>query len=97
MGHQPADSATQVRITGKVQGVWYRAWLVQEANRAGLRGWVRNRLDCSVEALLVGPADAVAAIVAQCETGPPAADVAAVVATPAHDDGSTGFEQRPTA
>jgi len=43
-------SGRLVRIRGKVQGVWYRAWTVEEATRRGLRGWVRNRRDGSVEA-----------------------------------------------
>ena len=43
-----------VRIRGKVQGVWYRAWTVEEARRRGLKGWVRNRRDGSVEAFFAG-------------------------------------------
>ena len=49
-------SGRLVRIRGKVQGVWYRAWTVQEATRRGLRGWVRNRRDGSVEAFFAGEA-----------------------------------------
>jgi acylphosphatase len=88
--------AVSVRIEGRVQGVWFRGWTVEEAGRRGLRGWVRNRSDGTVEALLVGPKTAVAAMVAACHRGPPAARVTAVRKTPAQDDGSEGFRQRPT-
>ena len=85
-----------VRIEGRVQGVWYRGWTVDQATRRGLRGWVRNRRDGSVEALFIGPAEAVSAMVAACRTGPTAARVSGVSPAPAEDDGSHGFHQRPT-
>jgi len=88
--------AVAVRIEGRVQGVWYRGWTVDEATRRGLRGWVRNRADGSVEALFIGPAEAVSAMVAACRTGPTAARVSGVSPAPAEDDGSHGFRQRPT-
>jgi acylphosphatase len=62
-------------ISGRVQGVSYRASTVDEARRLGLTGWVRNRLDGSVELEAEGPADGVAALLAWCTTGPPAARV----------------------
>lgn len=67
-----------LRITGRVQGVWYRASTVSEAERLGLRGWVRNRRDGSVAAEVQGPRAAVEALIAWCRDGPPAAQVAAV-------------------
>ena len=85
-----------VRIEGRVQGVWYRGWTVDEAQRRGLRGWVRNRLDGSVEALFHGPAESVDAMVAACRLGPPAARVSRVAAEPSADDPGSGFEQRPS-
>ncbi len=88
--------AVAVRIEGRVQGVWFRGWTVEEAQRRGLRGWVRNRPDGCVEALFVGPEAAVAEMVAACRHGPPAARVTAVVQSPAEDDGSQAFRQRPT-
>ena len=47
-------TARLVRIRGKVQGVWYRSWTVEQAAQRGLRGWVRNRQDGSVEAMFAG-------------------------------------------
>ncbi len=75
--------AVRVRVEGRVQGVWYRGWTVEQATRRRLRGWVRNRRDGSVEALFAGPASAVDAMVEACWQGPPAARVSAVTARPA--------------
>ena len=91
-----SDRAVKLRIEGKVQNVWYRAWTAEQAARSGLRGWVRNCGDGSVEALFVGPGEAVAAMVEACHRGPPAARVTRVVETAAADDGTDGFHQRPT-
>jgi acylphosphatase len=90
------ERAVVVRIEGRVQGVWFRGWTVAEAERRGLRGWVRNRSDGSVEALFVGPDALLADMVAACRRGPPAARVKAVVERAAEDDGSPGFRQRAT-
>ncbi len=68
----------QVLITGRVQGVGYRAWVEEQAVASGLEGWVRNRRDGSVEALFAGNAKAVADMVALCRQGPPSARVAAL-------------------
>jgi acylphosphatase len=59
-----------VVIRGRVQGVGFRAWTEYTALERGLQGWVRNRRDDSVEALFVGPPDAVAAMMAACKQGP---------------------------
>ncbi len=88
--------AVRVRIAGRVQGVWYRGWAIDEAEARGLRGWVRNRRDGSVEALFVGAQRQVAAMVEACRRGPPAANVDQVIQEAASDDGSTGFRQAPT-
>ncbi len=85
-------------ITGKVQGVFYRNWLIGEALRLGIDGWVRNRTDGSVEAVVQGPADRVEAIVALARRGSPAARVADVaVPDDVPDPVASGFEQRQTA
>jgi acylphosphatase len=89
--------SARLRITGRVQGVGYRAWAIQEAARLGLRGWVRNRADGSVEALVIGEDDAVAVMVEACYEGPFAARVAEVAVSAAEDDGSDGFRPLPTA
>ena len=64
-----------VVIRGRVQGVGFRAWTEYTALERGLQGWVRNRRDGAVEALLVGDAEAVAAMIAVCNDGPPGARV----------------------
>jgi acylphosphatase len=83
-------------ITGRVQGVGYRAWAIATARRLSLRGWVRNRSDGAVEALVAGPAEALAAMAAACWRGPAAARVAAVEVGDAEEDGSIGFIARST-
>ena len=64
-----------VLILGRVQGVWYRAWTVEEARMHQLDGWVRNRRDGAVEAVFSGPSDQVAEMIVACRTGPPLARV----------------------
>lgn len=91
-----AERAVRVRIEGKVQNVWYRAWTTEEATRRGLRGWVRNRKDGTVEALFIGPEDAVADMVTACRVGPPDARVTNVVEFPDQDDDSESFRQTAT-
>ena len=83
-------------ITGRVQGVGYRAWAIDAARRLRLRGWVRNRADGSVELLATGEDDAVAALIAACHDGPFAAGVADVAVSDANDDGSPAFRPLPT-
>lgn len=62
-------------VTGRVQGVGYRAFVEREAKARGLEGWVRNRRDGSVEAVVAGEADKVDALIAACRNGPPASQV----------------------
>jgi acylphosphatase len=88
------DIAVGVRIHGRVQGVWYRGWTVEQAQRRGLRGWVRNRRDGSVEALFIGGPASVDEMIEACRRGPSAARVSNVHRSPAMDDGSAGFRQR---
>lgn len=83
-------------ITGKVQGVWYRDSMRLEAERLGVAGWVRNRRDGSVEAMLQGDAAAVAALVDWARHGPPAAQVAGVEVSEG-EGRYQGFERRPSA
>jgi acylphosphatase len=79
-------TVTHVSISGRVQGVGYRAWMADEARRRGLEGWVRNRRDGSVEAVLSGAEGVVADMLATCRRGPSSARVDAVDASPARDD-----------
>ncbi|MEZ5667011.1 MAG: acylphosphatase [Alphaproteobacteria bacterium] len=89
-----------LRIAGRVQGVGFRAWIVREAVRRELDGWVRNRRDGTVEALFAGPAAAVAAMIEACRRGPIGARVDRVeTGEPAAADvpaRGRGFAQRPT-
>lgn len=91
-------TAVRVRIEGRVQGVWFRAWTVEEARKRELEGWVRNRLDGTVEALFVGPSAAVEEMIRACREGSPASSVTAVHRHPASPGEleRPGFHQLPT-
>jgi len=90
------EKTVRLRITGQVQGVGYRFWMTRTATKLGLRGWVRNRTDGSVEALVTGPPEAVAAMVEASREGPYGARVTDVTVTPDQDDGAAGFAAHPT-
>ena len=88
-----------LRITGRVQGVSFRWSLCTEAETLGLTGWVRNRLDGSVEALVCGPAESVTALTGWAQYGPVAARVDKVISTeqPLTElEALSGFEKRAT-
>lgn len=91
-------SPTAVRLTvvGLVQGVGYRASLCERARRLGLSGWVRNRADGSVEAVVHGPLDRVEELVCWAGRGPPASRVDRLERSPADAPPHGGFEVRPT-
>ncbi len=88
--------SVHARIEGRVQGVWYRAWTVEEARKRDLTGWVRNRADGTVEALFCGPVAGVQSMIAACHEGPMHANVTRVHEEPVLEDGFTTFEKRPT-
>ena len=88
----------RLAITGRVQGVGYRDWAVTTGQRLGLSGWVRNRTDGSVEALVVGDDEAVGKMIQACRRGPLSARVDAVDVEPVDLDVlPSGFTRRPTA
>lgn len=91
-----AAISRRLRIHGRVQGVFFRAWAVQEARALGLSGWVRNRADGSVELLAHGADAEVAKLVERCRRGPPAAKVERIEAEEVDDPGTDGFETRAT-
>ncbi|KAI3522842.1 hypothetical protein L1887_00894 [Cichorium endivia] len=90
------SKTVRVVVKGRVQGVCYRDWTVQNATELGLKGWVRNRGDGSVEALFSGDADKVGEMQERCRRGPPSAVVTKLDVNPSTDDPGTGFERRPT-
>jgi acylphosphatase len=100
MGSDCADMGTRLlRIAGIVQGVGYRYALEREAVRLGVTGWVRNRADSSVEALIQGSDEALDAITAWARRGPSGARVSSVAAGPpgaGQDRAYERFEIRPT-
>lgn len=71
----------EVVVSGRVQGVWFRAATREQAARLGLRGWVRNLPDGQVQAVFEGSEPALASMLAWCRVGPPGARVDAVAVT----------------
>jgi acylphosphatase len=88
--------SVRLRISGYVQGVGFRYAMQDEAARRGVHGWVRNRRDGSVEALLQGEAGAVEALIAWARQGPRGARVSALEISPAEESVAPGFELRAT-
>jgi acylphosphatase len=86
----------RVIVRGRVQGVGFRFSTVREAEGHGITGWVRNRQDGTVEAVVQGPRDAVARMLEWIERGPDGARVDAIEVTDT-DGEFTGFGSRPTA
>ncbi|EAZ36558.1 hypothetical protein OsJ_20896 [Oryza sativa Japonica Group] len=95
----PSPKAVRVVVKGRVQGVFFRDWTVETARALGLAGWVRNRRDGTVEALLSGdPARVDEMVSRHLPVGPRAAAVTAVLPSPADPvDPAEGFTRKPTA
>jgi acylphosphatase len=72
-------NAKRLVISGRVQGVGFRAWLVHKANELGASGWVRNRPDGTVEALIAGDTATVEELARLCRRGPRLAEVSSIV------------------
>jgi acylphosphatase len=87
--------ARRVIIAGRVQGVGYRDWMEREANRLGVQGWVRNRRDGTVEALVAGEEAAVQSLLSACRRGPLLARVTEITEEFADPPGEPGFLRRP--
>jgi acylphosphatase len=88
--------AVRLVISGRVQGVGFRMFVERQARKHGVRGWVRNRRDGTVEALFIGDDRALAEMEADCRRGPSMAVVTQLDRFDAVDDGSDDFEARPT-
>ena len=90
--------ARHLSIHGRVQGVFYRGWMVETARGLGLSGWVRNRRDGTVEAMVQGDEDGVERFIELARNGPSAARVERLEASDAAvEDGLSGFRQEATA
>ncbi|XP_034913833.1 uncharacterized protein [Populus alba] len=92
----PSTKTVRVMIKGRVQGVFFRNWTVENATRLGLKGWVKNRRDGSVEALFSGDSDNVQEMEQRCRRGPPDAMVTGFQVFPSTDDPGTGFQRKAT-
>lgn len=89
-------SAKRLVIAGRVQGVGYREWLVASAEALGVSGWVRNRADGTVEALVFGDVAAVEELLRACRRGPRAAQVTSIEEEMAEALEAPGFQRLPT-
>jgi acylphosphatase len=89
-----AVTRRRLLISGRVQGVWFRDSCQTEARHHGVAGWVRNRSDGRVEAVLEGPPDAVATLVNWCATGPTRAEVTDIEVLEEEPVGEQGFRVR---
>lgn len=86
----------RVIVEGRVQGVWFRGWTIEQASARGLAGWVRNRSDGSVEAVFHGPVVTVDDMVKACRHGPSAAEVTRIAVEPSVEVVGHDFHQRST-
>jgi acylphosphatase len=86
----------RLRIEGYVQAVGYRNFVISEATRLGVDGWIRNRSDGTVEALVSGPNASVETLVGLCMKGPPGARIGNVEMHRAEAPATKGFHRRPS-
>ena len=90
------ETALRLRIHGRVQGVGYRHWFGQAAESLGVHGWVRNRSDGTVEAVICGPVDRLNQLIERAHNGPVAARVRNIAQEPEYSIGHTEFICLPT-
>jgi len=83
-------------ISGRVQGVGYRAWMSATARQMGVHGWVRNRTDGTVEACISGTKAQISELIAACHQGPPAANVVSIEISEQPPGVAPGFLSLPT-
>jgi acylphosphatase len=89
-----ARPARHVRVTGRVQGVFFRVWTQQQARELGVAGWIRNAEDGSVEAHVEGDEAAVKALIQRLHEGPPSAQVEEVAVEVVAGEGFDDFDVR---
>ncbi len=92
----PTRASLRILIEGRVQGVGYRAFVDGRARALGLEGWVRNRRDGGVEAVIAGPAASVETMLTLCRAGPRDAHVEMLRVLETGVEAGPGFEVRPT-
>jgi acylphosphatase len=90
-------TAKRLVISGRVQGVGFRAWMSAQAEALGVSGWVRNRRDGSLEAVVDGDTAAVEELLRACRRGPRHADVTAIEEDLAEPVAEPGFRRLPSA
>ena len=86
----------KIRVHGRVQGVWFRDWTNREAKTLDVDGWVRNRRDGTVEALIAGEADAVDKMIERLREGPPNARIDRLVIEDSDEIPAPGFTRAAT-
>ena len=94
-GVDTSDTHLRLRVEGFVQAVGYRHFVISQASRLGVDGWIRNRSDGTVEVLVSGPNTAVETLVGLCMKGPPGARVGNVELHRAEPPAEKGFHRRP--
>jgi len=94
VSEQSTERRAHVWVTGRVQGVWFRASTAERAESLGIRGWVRNLADGRVELVAEGAQDDVDAIISFCHEGPSLARVDNVAVEWEPPAGEVGFEVR---
>jgi acylphosphatase len=85
-----------VFVSGRVQGVWFRAWTEQQCRQLGLSGWARNLSDGRVEMVIAGSTPAVSSLLKRLHEGPPQAKVEAVEVSDWTEEVPAGFQLRPS-
>jgi acylphosphatase len=89
-------TSLRLRIEGHVQAVGYRNFMIEEARKLGVDGWVRNRSDGSVEALVSGETKAVEALIAACARGPEGTRIKHIDMETVETPAEKGFSRRPS-
>ena len=89
-----ANVGRRIRVYGRVQGVFYRQWTINQARPLGVSGWVRNCSDGSVEAHLIGEEPAVTKLIEAMRQGPSQAHVEGLTVDPIEPEDLSGFSVR---